>query len=131
MLETESTLSGLEEQVTRLPISHDAQLTILVNSGRRAFIAEAVGEDQLGDLDLVPAYSPRERIGNILKRVVDSIVNLNSKRVGLSYIFFGVVLFGTTIAVSCYPDLLYRDGNNQNMVNQVNNKEFLTVTPTK
>lgn len=57
MLENAPTTPDLEAEITSLPINPDDQFTNLVNGGRRAFIAEAV-KGQLGDLDLVPAYSP-------------------------------------------------------------------------
>ena len=125
MLETTSvTPPDSEGSITSLPISDDERFINFVNSGRRAFIAEAIGENQLGNLDLDPAYSPRERIGNLvrdlsmrvgspLNRIGISIVNLNSRYVALSYIVFGAILFGSTIIVSCHPELLDRNEENK------------------
>lgn len=117
-----TTPSDLEKAwIINFPADPEAQFINLVNSGRRTFMDEAVGEGQLGDLDLVPAYSPRERIGNL---VSDSIVNLSSQHVGLSYIVFLVILFGSTVAVSCHPELLDRNGRNQQI------SVVSTMTPT-
>lgn len=78
------------------PADLDAQFTNLVNSGRRVFIAEAVGEQSIGDLKLVTPYSPRKQSRSLVS--------------DLSYVALVALVLGSAIVDSCHSELLDKNG---------------------